>query len=87
MQSVTVPLQGFLNALVYGWTREDFVYVMAGTSLTDTFSEADQPQDDVTGMEDSGILISTEENEGSLVRIKRDLFPAPNTHIELEGSD
>ena len=25
-QSVTAPLQGFLNALVYGWTREDFVH-------------------------------------------------------------
>ncbi len=28
IQSVTVPLQGFLNALVYGWTREDFIHVM-----------------------------------------------------------
>ena len=26
---MTVPLQGFLNAIVYGWTREDFV-VTAG---------------------------------------------------------
>ena len=24
-QSVTVPLQGFINAIVYGWTREDFL--------------------------------------------------------------
>ena len=24
-QSLTVSLQGFLNALVYGWTRQDFV--------------------------------------------------------------
>ena len=30
-QSITVPLQGFLNAIVYGWTREDFLYVMAST--------------------------------------------------------
>lgn len=29
-----MPLQGFLNAIVYGWTREDFLFVMAaaGTS-------------------------------------------------------
>ena len=27
MQSITVPLQGFLNALVYGWTREDFLVI------------------------------------------------------------
>ena len=24
-QSLTAPLQGILNALVYGWTREDFL--------------------------------------------------------------
>ena len=27
-QSITVPAQGFLNALVYGWTREDFVHTI-----------------------------------------------------------
>ena len=30
-QSVTVPLQGFLNAIVYGRTREDFVGIMNST--------------------------------------------------------
>ena len=25
LQSITIPLQGFLNAIIYGWTREDFV--------------------------------------------------------------
>lgn len=29
MQSITIPLQGFLNAIVYGWTREDFVQAVA----------------------------------------------------------
>ena len=28
LQSVSVPLQGFLNAIVYGWTREDFIQVI-----------------------------------------------------------
>ena len=32
MQSITVPLQGFLNAIVYGWTREDFLYIMVSSS-------------------------------------------------------
>lgn len=27
-QSITVPLQGFLNAIVYGWTRNDFVHAV-----------------------------------------------------------
>lgn len=29
MQSFIVPLQGFFNAIVYGWTREDFVHLVA----------------------------------------------------------
>ena len=33
-QSLTVPLQGFLNAIVYAWTKEDFLKVM-GISDTD----------------------------------------------------
>ena len=32
LQSITVPLQGFLNAIVYGWTREDFLYIMVSSS-------------------------------------------------------
>ena len=29
VQSLIVPLQGFFNAIVYGWTREDFVHLVA----------------------------------------------------------
>ena len=29
VQSFIVPLQGFFNAIVYGWTREDFVQLLA----------------------------------------------------------
>jgi hypothetical protein len=32
-----VPLQGFLNALVYGWTREDFLHIIV-RSRTNVFS-------------------------------------------------
>lgn len=32
-----MPLQGFLNALVYGWTREDFLHVIV-RSRTNVFS-------------------------------------------------
>lgn len=31
-QSVTVGLQGFLNAIVYGWTRTEFLTVLEVTS-------------------------------------------------------
>ena len=29
VQALTVPIQGFLNALAYGWTRGDFRSVMS----------------------------------------------------------
>ena len=29
VQSLTITQQGFLNAIVYGWTREDFLHIMA----------------------------------------------------------
>ena len=62
-QSITVPLQGFLNAIVYGWTREDFLYVMAGGVIT----EAEQLNDETARVEveDSGILSSIENSERS----------------------
>ena len=31
LQAVSVTQQGFLNAIVYGWTREDFVHIMSMT--------------------------------------------------------
>ena len=43
MQSVTVPLQGFLNAIVYGWTRGDFLQVMAiSTSISSHCSHTEE---------------------------------------------
>ena len=36
MQSITVPLQGFLNAMVYGWTREDFLVTPRAKSNSET---------------------------------------------------
>ena len=35
MQSLTLPLQGFFNAIVYGWTQGDFVEVVGNTSAPD----------------------------------------------------
>ena len=29
LQAVSITQQGFLNAIVYGWTREDFLHIMA----------------------------------------------------------
>ncbi|CAI8054988.1 hypothetical protein GBAR_LOCUS30007, partial [Geodia barretti] len=43
LQSVTVPLQGFLNAIVYGWTRGDFLQVMAiSTSISSHCSHTEE---------------------------------------------
>ena len=35
MQSLTLPLQGFFNAIVYGWTQGDFVEVVGTTGPPD----------------------------------------------------
>ena len=34
LQAVSITQQGFLNAIVYGWTREEFVHIMAISSRT-----------------------------------------------------
>lgn len=33
MQALFVPIQGFLNAAVYGWTRGDFLNVMSSRKV------------------------------------------------------
>ena len=42
IQALTVPIQGFLNALAYGWTRGDFKSVM---SLRHLSSQAGSPHE------------------------------------------
>eukprot|EP00731_Ephydatia_muelleri_P036102 Em0201g10a len=36
LQSLVLPLQGFLNAIVYGWTNEDFVDTVIKSSSSDS---------------------------------------------------
>ena len=71
IQSVTVPLQGFLNALVYGWTREDFLRVIVrkreGIYSVDSFRSNDidvnspllQSADDEVFLANNSELISS----------------------------
>ena len=53
MQSLTVPIQGFLNAIVYGWTRDDFVYLVSLKS-TQSGKELQGSMEEV--LEDAGDL-------------------------------
>ena len=67
MQSLIVPLQGFFNAIVYyGWTREDFVHLVAigkshfdgwnlDGSLTDEESDYKSLNSSVTKCDESNI--------------------------------
>jgi hypothetical protein len=42
-QSLTLPLQGFLNAIVYGWTRDEFLNVPYQiTNLNDRVNTEDE---------------------------------------------
>ena len=50
IQALSLPLQGFLNAIIYGWTRSDFIRSVAlvpHNSLTGGVPE----EDEVDGME------------------------------------
>ena len=58
LQSLTVPLQGFLNAIVYAWTREDFLQKMGIQSginddITIDYDDAVSNQDDMERSIDS----------------------------------
>ena len=44
-QSLTLPLQGFMNAIVYGWTREDFVQTIAINNMTEEMNSDVQISD------------------------------------------
>ncbi len=58
-QSVTIPVQGFLNAIVYGWTRDDFLYVMSMSRRTaGDDEETVGSQDKDEQLEDSGQYVS-----------------------------
>lgn len=64
MQSITVPLQGFLNAIVYGWTRDDFLNVMAVTRTAEEELDYSGVSSEVEKLqEDSGIHASIGEAE------------------------
>lgn len=62
LQSITLPLQGFLNAIVYGWTRDDFISVMSIPMSHDT--DKDIPATDPEGIERS--FTETMDSQGSL---------------------
>ena len=67
MQSITVPIQGFLNAIVYGWTREDFISVHVNSDVypteAETEMEVSQEQPFAgSSLESSGIHLSVQDH-------------------------
>ena len=58
LQAIFVPIQGFLNAIVYGWTRGDFLGIMSSQRVVrgransftlshdDTHDEKEEVEDD-----------------------------------------
>ena len=84
LQSATVPLQGLLNAMVYGWTREDFANTMAIEENTEfepesqTLFDQCDPTDSVPN---SGLLFSGKQPNNS----ESDSDQMEET--ELENSD
>ena len=66
LQSLTVPLQGLLNAVVYGWTREDFVKTVTAERAPVVEEQAAQvtlQSEESHGDCDSPLLISVEKED------------------------
>ena len=53
LQAVSITTQGFLNAIVYSWTREDFLHIMAISGGSSSFTNIQQLMF-THGVEDSG---------------------------------
>lgn len=65
---MTITQQGFLNAIVYGWTREDFLSLMAvksgGKGLHETeLSSSDTEEEVMEGGEDQSARRRTASKE------------------------
>ena len=70
LQAVSITQQGFLNAIVYGWTREDFLHTMAfhRSSVMDSvagtsYSQWDDPEDE-SGELGATWVMRSERHEG-----------------------
>lgn len=61
MQSITLPLQGFLNAIVYGWTRDDFVQEVVGNWYHyGSVDDHDGPPPPIAPEESDGLMSDSE---------------------------
>ena len=79
LQSITVPLQGFLNAIVYGWTREDFVQAVRSQSVNTQNEDDKLFRDQGSVSYDNGFLNSTADSTHtrSVVAPRDFLFSIP----------
>ena len=81
---MTVPLQGFLNAIVYGWTREDFVNAV-------TSKESKNEEEDDAETHQNGALGRWSSVPGSQqalsVTVQEQNGDPPYIETEFENSD
>ena len=75
-----MPLQGLLNAMVYGWTREDFSKSMAveESSMPKSVSQSLLGDIDPVNSVDQGLLFSVKQD---------DSYSDHMEETELENSD
>ena len=62
-QSITVPLQGFLNSIVYGRTRDDFIDVMDSTGR---FKETGENNEKLLVTLKGGLETNSEDGQSEL---------------------
>ena len=78
MQSLTVPIQGFLNAIVYGWTRDDFVYLVS-LKYKQSWKQLEGSMEEV--LEDAEEFVSDSKQE----RIGRETLETDTETDDSEG--
>ncbi|CAI8006283.1 hypothetical protein GBAR_LOCUS4629, partial [Geodia barretti] len=71
LEAIFVPVQGFLNALAYGWTREDFLTAMSSqrsltSSTADWRATAEEENDETDQLQSQHSVLSSSIDEGEL---------------------
>ena len=65
-QAILVPLQGFMNAVVYAWTSWDFLSAMSSTHTSNYYSSSK------SDWQEEGSVEGTEENEKQETDVEED---------------
>ena len=80
-QAVFVPMQGILNAAVYGWTREEFLDIMTSHQIQ---SGQDTPEEEDQLLEDSRRMDRESFEQSMSLSLSRDQRVNEGRKVEVD---